>query len=69
VRRGHVKAELLHQPRQPWRLTFRQVEHQPGERGGVDDRMLEWALETSTNEPGVERIVAVLDENGALREP
>jgi hypothetical protein len=30
--------------------------------------MLERALEASTHEPGVERIVAVLDENGTLRE-
>jgi hypothetical protein len=30
--------------------------------------MFEWALEATTNEPGVERIVAVFDENSALGE-
>jgi hypothetical protein len=49
-------------------LTFGQVEHEPRERCGVDDRVLEWTLEASTNEPGVERIVAVFDEHGALCE-
>jgi hypothetical protein len=68
VRRGHVKAKLLHQPREARRLTFGKVEHEPRQRRGVDDRMLERALEASTDEPGVERIVAVLDENGALGE-
>jgi hypothetical protein len=68
VRGDHVKAELLNQPRQPWRLTFGEVEHESRQRSGVDDRMLEWTLEASTNEPGVESIVAVFHENGALRE-
>jgi hypothetical protein len=64
----HVKSELLHQARQPRSLAFRQVQYQPGQRRGVDDRMLERALEASTNEPGVKCIVAVFDENGALGE-
>jgi hypothetical protein len=68
VRGYHVKAELLHQARQPWRLTLGQIQHEPRQRGGVDDWMLERALEASSNEPGVERIVAVFHENGALRE-
>jgi hypothetical protein len=68
VRRGHVKAELLNQARQPRRLPFGQVQHEPRQGGGVDDRMLERALETSTNEPGVERIVAVFDQNSSLGE-
>jgi hypothetical protein len=68
MRWGHVKAKLLNQSSQPWRLTFRKVEHEPCERRGVDDRMLERALEATTDQPGVERIVAVLDENGALCE-
>ena len=68
MRGSHVKTELLHQPRQPRRLTFGEVEHKPCQRRGVDDRMLEWAFEATTNEPGVERIVAVFDENSALGE-
>ena len=66
--RGHVKAELLHQPRQPRRLTFGEVEHKPCQRRGVDDWMLEWTFEAATNQPRVERIVAVFDENSALGE-
>jgi hypothetical protein len=65
---GDIKSELLHQARQPWCLTFGEVEHEPRQRRGVDDRMLERALEASTNEPGVKRIVAVFDEDGALSE-
>jgi hypothetical protein len=69
VGRRHVQAQLLDQPREAWSLPLRQVEHQPGKRGGVDDRMLQRALEPATHEPGVERVVAVLHEDGALREP
>jgi hypothetical protein len=68
VRRRHVETELLHQARQPRRLTFGKVEHEPGQRRRVDDRMLEWTFEAATNEPGVERIMAVLDENRAVSE-
>ena len=64
----HVKVELLDQARQTRRLPFWQVQHQPGERGRVDDRVLEWALETAPDEPRVESVMAVLDEHRALRE-
>jgi hypothetical protein len=49
-------------------LTFGKLEHKPRQRRGVDDRMLERALEASTDEPGVERIMAVLHEDSALGE-
>jgi hypothetical protein len=66
VRGGHVEPELFYQPSQPWRLPLRQVEDHPRESGRVDDRVLERGLETSPDEPGVERIVAVLDQYCAL---
>jgi len=63
-----VEAQFLDQPREPRRLTLRQLEHEPRERGGVDDRMLERALEAATDEPGVKCVVAVLDEHCRVRE-
>ena len=66
--RRDVQAELLHEARQSRRLTLRQVEDEARERGRVDDRMLERALESATDQPCVERIVAVLHEHRAVRE-
>lgn len=66
--RRHVEAQLLHQPGQPGSLTLGQLKHQPGQRRRVDDRMLEWALKSATDQPRIERVVAVLDENRALSE-
>jgi hypothetical protein len=68
VRRRHVETKLLHQPRQPGGLALREVQHEPGQRGGVDDRVLERALEPSPHQPGVERVMAVLDQNGTVGE-
>jgi hypothetical protein len=68
MRRRNVQAELLDQPGQPGRLTRRQVEHETGQRGGVDDRVLQRAFETSADEPCVERVVAVLDKHRAVCE-
>jgi hypothetical protein len=67
VRGGDVETQLFDQPGQAWRLPLRQVEHEPGKRGGVDDRVLERALEPAADEPGVERIVAVLHQHRAVR--
>ncbi|HEV2035261.1 MAG TPA: hypothetical protein VGU71_13860 [Candidatus Dormibacteraeota bacterium] len=67
--RRHVEAELLHQPGQPGRLAFGQLEHKPRQRRSVDDRMLEWTLEPTTDQPGIERVVAVLNEHRPLSEP
>jgi hypothetical protein len=66
VGRQHLQAELLHQASQPGGLALGQFEHQPGQCRGVDDRMLERAFEPPTHQPAVERIVAVLDQDGAL---
>jgi hypothetical protein len=69
VRRRDVEAKLFDQPRKARRLAFRQVEHQPGEGGGVDDRMLEGAFQPSSHQPRVERVMAVLNQDRSLREP
>src|SRR5207247_9248835 len=39
-----------------------------GQRRGVDERMLERALQAASDEPGVERVVAVLYQHRALSE-
>ena len=64
----HVQAQLLHQSGEPRRLPFGQLEHEPGESGGVDYRMLQRALESPTNEPGIKCIVAVLNQDCPMRE-
>jgi hypothetical protein len=68
MRRHHVESELLYQPGETRRLPFWQFEHEPGQRCGVDDRMLQRAFEPPSNQPGVEGVVAVLDENCAVGE-
>lgn len=68
MRRSHIQSKLLHQAREPRRLPLGQLEHEPGKSRSVDDRMLQRALEPSANEPGVEGIVAVLDQDCAVRE-
>jgi len=67
VCRGDIEAELFHQPGQARGLTLRQLEDEPGERGGVDDRVLERALQAAAHEPRVEGVVTVLHQDGALR--
>ena len=68
MRGRDVELELLHQPRETRCLSLRQLEDQPGQSRRVDDRVLERALEPAADEPGVERVVAVLDEDGAAGE-
>jgi hypothetical protein len=68
VGRRDIESELLHQPRQPGRLAFGQLEHEPGERRCVDDRVLQRAFQSPADEPGVKGVVTVLDEDRALRE-
>jgi len=63
-----VEAELLHEPGQAGRLSLGQLEDEPRERGCVDDRMLERAFQPAPDQPGVERVMAVLDQHGAMRE-
>jgi hypothetical protein len=68
VRRGDVESELLDESRQARCLTLGKLQHEPGQGRRVDDGVLERALETATDEPRVESIVAVLDQHGAVSE-
>jgi hypothetical protein len=63
-----VEGELLNQPGQAWRLSLRDLQHQARQGRGVDDRVLERALEAATDEPRVECVVAVLDEHRPVSE-
>jgi hypothetical protein len=67
VGRGDIKAELLHESREPGRLALRELQHEPGEGGRVDDRVLERVLEAAPNQPGIKGVVAVLDQHGSPR--
>jgi hypothetical protein len=68
MRGRDVERELLDKPRQPRGLALRKVQHESRERGRVDDRVLERALQASADEPRVERVVAVLHQHGAVCE-
>jgi len=68
VRRSDVEGELLDQSRQARRLTFGKLQHEPRKGRRVDDGVLERALESATDQPGVEGVVAVLDQHGAVSE-
>jgi hypothetical protein len=67
--RRHVETEHLDKPGQAGRLALGELEDEPGQGRGVDDRVLERTLQPSTDEPRVERVMAVLDEHGAVSEP
>ncbi len=64
--RRDVEGKRLHQPGQAGRLPFGQLQHQPRERRRVDDRVLQRAFQSPADQPGVEGIVAVLDQHGAV---
>jgi hypothetical protein len=66
MRRRHVQFQHLDEAGQTGRLTLGQVEHEPREGGGVDDRMLEGTLQASAHQPGVECVMAVLDQHRTL---
>jgi hypothetical protein len=68
MRGRDVEGELLDEPRQARGLALGELQHEPRQGRGVDDRVLERALKASTDEPGVERVVAVLDQHSALSE-
>ena len=68
MRGRDVEREQLDQFREAWSLAFRKVQDQASQGRRVDDRVLERALQASTDEPRVERVVAVLDEHGAVGE-
>jgi hypothetical protein len=66
MRGRHIEAQHLDEASQAGRLSFWKVEHEPSQGRGVDDRVLERAFQASTHEPRVERVVAVLDQDGPL---
>jgi hypothetical protein len=68
VGRRDVEPKHLDEPGQAGRLALGQVEHQSRQRGGVDDRVLEGALQAAPDQPCVEGVVAVLDQDRGLRE-
>ena len=63
-----IEGQLLDQACKSGRLAFREFQHEPCQGRRVDDRMRQRAFEAPAHKPGVEGIVAVLDEHGALRE-
>ena len=67
MRRRHVETKVCNQTRQARRLSPGQVEDEPRESSGVDDRMLERALQAPPDQPCVEGVVAVLDKDCAVR--
>jgi hypothetical protein len=69
MRRRDVEAKLFDEPRQAGRLAFGQVKDEARQGRGVDDRVLERALQAAADEPGVEGVVAVLHQHRALGEP
>jgi len=68
VGRRDVESKLLDKAGEAGRLTLGQIENQASQRRGVDDRMLERAFKPAADEPRVECVVAVLDENRGLGE-
>jgi hypothetical protein len=66
MRRRHIEAQHLDEAGQAGRLAFGQLEHEPGQSRGVDDRVLKRAFQAATHEPRVKRVVAVLDQDSTL---
>jgi hypothetical protein len=60
--------ERFHERRQARRLPAGQTEDQARQCGRVDDGVLERAVQAAADEPGVERVVAVLDQDSPFRE-
>lgn len=67
MRGAGLDPQLLHHPCQSRGLPGGQVEHQAGQRGGVDHRVVERRLQPAADQVGVEGVVAVLDQDGSSR--
>jgi hypothetical protein len=65
VDRLDLYLQRLHEAGQSGRLAGRQLEHQAPERRRVHHRVLERPGEPAAENPGVEGVVAVLDEHGS----
>jgi len=68
VGRCDVETELFDEPGQAGCLALGQVEDEPRQGGGIEDRVLERALQAPADQPRVERVVAVLHQDRALGE-
>ena len=68
MRGRDVEGKLPNKPRQPRSLAFGQFQDESRQSRGVDDRVLERALEAPPDQPRVKRVVTVLDQHSALRE-
>jgi hypothetical protein len=69
MRRRDIEAEHLDEPGEAGGLALRELEHEPRQRGRVDDRVLERAFQPPPDQPCIERVMAVLDQHGASSEP
>jgi hypothetical protein len=69
VRRRDVEAKLRDQLGQAGHLALGEFHHEAGQRGGIDDRVLQRAFQAAAHEPRVEGVMTVLHEHRALREP
>jgi len=58
-----LDLQRLDQPGEPGCLAAGQLEHQPAKGRRVDDLVLERPGEASPQDPGVEGVVAVLDQD------
>ena len=68
VDRLDLDLQDLDQAGQARSLAGRQLEDQAAERGRVEDRVLEWPGKAAAEDPGVEGVMAVLDQDGAAGE-
>jgi hypothetical protein len=68
MRRSDVKGEFLNEPREARGLAFGKLQDEPRQGGGIDDRVLERALQSTTDQPRIEGVMTVLDQHGAMSE-
>ncbi len=66
--RRHVEPELFHESRQSGCLTHGKVKNETRQRRRVDDRVLQRTFETPADKPGVECVMTVLYQYGAVGE-
>jgi hypothetical protein len=60
-----IELQDLDQAGQAGSLAGGQLQDQTGQGGGVDDRVLEGCAQPASHQPGIEGVVAVLDQDGA----
>ena len=60
MRGGDVEAELSHELCESWHLALRQLHDQARKSSGVDDGVLEGALQAAADQPGVEGVAVLI---------